>query len=168
MNKLVTYLLFMTINVCLVTFLHAQEDLKKLKHLFPESIESFKTDMEPEIARVKANGVDYYHLVQRYFIDIDTSFTVRIHDYQKEPEFIDRMLKEFKNSPPYEDESEKWSDLKILGYPTKLQIVKKYPTYNFTTLVKEKSWFITFSGNGMGENEAKEYMTIFLYDLFNN
>lgn len=165
MNKLTSVMVVCFLG--LGTPIAAQESLERLKFLFPGSIEGFNTDMEPEVAHVNANDKDYYHLVQRYFINVDTYFVVRLHDYHMEPEFIDRMLKDFKNSPPYEDASEKWSDLKILGYPTKLQTVKKYPTYNFTTLVKEKSWFITFEGSGMDENKAEEYMTIFLGALLN-
>ena len=156
------------ILVCLlfdITSSYAQAELEPLKVLFPSQIEEYQTYHEPERGKVKVNDKDYYNIGQRFDINIDTTFTVLVSDYRREPEFIERMMKEFENATPYEDESDKWSYIDLLGNPTQLQVIKKYPVYNFTTLVAEKSWIITFAGNGMDQEEATRYMRTFLNAL---
>lgn len=134
----------------------SQDRLEGLKVLFPESIGSYKAYEAPQLEKVRVNGKDYYSLVAYYEVSLDTSFSFRLNDYEKEPEFIDRVIAQIKASQPFEDESEKWANLEIGGYASQLQFMKKYSSYTITTLIQEegKAWLLTFSGNGMSEGEA--------------
>jgi len=155
---------------CLAFEPSSQEHLEALRSLFPAGVGDYKPFEEPQIEKVNVNGEDFFNVVAFYEVDLDHSFSVRLTDYATNPEFITKMVSQLKASQPYEDESEKWVNLEIQGYPSQLEVLKKYPTYSITTFVQGdgKQWLLTFSGNGMTEEESIQLMEAVVVSLVKN